>query len=56
MKKKIALDRLPLRECRSLYLCCLCKFDIRIGDLYHDGGYKHRAHVMCVRDLVRRSR
>jgi len=49
------LERLPVRECASLHVCCLCRFDIRMGDQYHDGGLKRRAHVRCVLDEKRRA-
>jgi hypothetical protein len=38
----------PLRCCRSLHTCALCESDIRLGEMYFDGGYGRRAHEDCV--------
>jgi hypothetical protein len=37
----------PIRRCRSLHHCEICSKDIRLGDVYRDGGYSRRAHVRC---------
>ena len=39
----------PVRHCRTLHTCRVCRERITIGDKYYDGGYKRRAHVDCAR-------
>jgi hypothetical protein len=41
----------PLRTCRTLHHCEVCKRDITIGQQYRDGGYGKRAHETCAQDL-----
>lgn len=43
-----SLSEAPLRTCRSLHSCCLCKKDITLGDQYRDRGYGRRAHLDCM--------
>jgi len=38
----------PQRTCYSMHECCLCPDTIKLGELYHDGGYGKRAHWKCV--------
>lgn len=38
-----------IRKCRTLHHCEWCGKSIVDGELYHDGGYGKRAHVMCVK-------
>jgi len=42
----------PVRQCRTMHTCRLCRRRIDDGGFYYDGGYGKRAHVGCVRDLV----
>ena len=37
-----------VRVCRTLHECCLCSRGISLGEVYYDGGYGRRAHVLCV--------
>lgn len=41
-------DKYPIRKCRTLHMCSICKSDIADGQSYHDGGCLRRAHVACV--------
>jgi hypothetical protein len=43
----------PLRTCRTLHHCSMCKEDITCGQQYRDGGYHKRAHEACVREFMR---
>ncbi len=38
----------PLRICRYLNECAICKKPITSGQEYYDGGYNLRAHKACV--------
>jgi hypothetical protein len=38
----------PIRKCRSLHYCNICKRNITDGQLYYDGGYNKRCHVSCI--------
>ena len=38
----------PLRVCRYLNECAICKNPITSGQEYFDGGYNLRAHKVCV--------
>lgn len=38
----------PLRTCKTLHFCELCKRYIELGEEYYDGGHSARAHKGCV--------
>ena len=38
----------PLRTCRWMNMCRLCKETIAAGEQYYDGGYNRRFHKRCV--------
>ena len=38
----------PLRVCRWMNDCQICKEPIRAGEQYYDGGYSLRVHKKCV--------
>ena len=39
----------PLRTCRWLNECAICKEPIKSGERYYDGGFNLRAHETCVK-------
>lgn len=38
----------PLRVCRYMNECAICKNTITSGQEYYDGGFNLRAHKKCV--------
>ena len=46
--KPIDWQHYPIRTCRWLNGCVICRGDITCGQQYYDGGYSRRAHVSCV--------
>ena len=45
--KPIPFTRYPIRTCKSVHGCEICKGDITYGQKYYDGGYGRRAHDLC---------
>jgi hypothetical protein len=41
-------EKYPIRTCRTMHLCCICKNNIMNSQKYYDGGYHRRAHLNCV--------
>lgn len=37
----------PLRICRTLHECNICRKPIMCGEYYYDGGYSRRVHKDC---------
>jgi hypothetical protein len=48
MVNVLTYQQYPLRTCRTLHHCALCKLSITVGQQYYDGGYARRAHRRCV--------
>ena len=48
MSKAKELHRYPLRVCKSLHHCTVCKKDIVSGQQYFDGGLNKRCHANCI--------
>lgn len=46
-KGRRAFTAYPIRTCRTLHECYICRKDIVLGQMYFDGGYGRRAHVDC---------
>jgi hypothetical protein len=44
---KLNWAKYPVRQCRYLDHCEFCGNDIKAGEMYRDGGYSRRAHVVC---------
>jgi len=38
----------PIRNCKSLHHCQICRKKITVGEDYYDGGYDRRAHKTCI--------
>lgn len=47
-----SLSRAPLRTCRSMHHCCICRQDITLGQRYRDRGYGRRCHLSCLNDVA----
>lgn len=45
-------QRYPVRTCRTMHTCELCRKTITCGERYHDGGYDRRAHVTCTEECL----
>jgi hypothetical protein len=42
--------KLPVRQCRTLHECDLCKDHIKADEWYFDGGHGNRMHPKCLLD------
>lgn len=47
-KHNIFYPNYPVRICRTIQYCNICRRDITCGEEYYDGGYNRRAHKKCV--------
>jgi len=51
MTAKTSFDKYPIRVCRFMNECEICKTPIIMGQRYYDGKYGRRAHEVCVERL-----
>jgi len=50
--KKRDYTKYRMRICQTMHDCEICNDIIRLGEAYYDGGYGHRAHEKCIKNVI----